>query len=156
MPKTPQELRSEILSRVKEYASVKFAKTPFIPGETPVRYAGRVFDHHELTSLVDSSLDFWLTAGRFAFPVTVKETAGFSRTELTNYLDSKKIETRNIFAGNILRQPAYGDIQHRVSGDLKNTDTIMNNSFFLGTFPGITQEQIDYTLTTIEKFIIAR
>lgn len=438
MPKTPQELRKEILALVKEYATVKFAKAPFVPGETPVRYAGRVFDHHELTSLVDSSLDFWLTAGRFAeefesefaaftgleyamlvnsgssanlvaftaltspllgdkrlkagdevisvaagfpttvnpiiqngmvpvfvdvdlgtynanieeikkaigpktraiflahtlgnpynldaimtlvkekdlfliedccdalgstykgkkvgtfghiasfsfypahhitlgeggavatndetlarivkslrdwgrdcycnggenntcgkrftgqygtlpvgydhkyvyshigynlkvtdmqaaigveqlkklpefcnrrrenfklwtkgfsqwsdkiflpvatagsdpawfaFPVTVKENAGFSRTELTNYLDSKKIETRNIFAGNILRQPAYGDIKHRVQGELKNTDTIMNNSFFLGTFPGITKEQIDYTLTTIEKFIIAR
>jgi CDP-6-deoxy-D-xylo-4-hexulose-3-dehydrase len=89
----------------------------------------------------------------FAFPVTVKENAGFSRTELTNYLDSKKIETRNIFAGNILKQPAYLAIKHRVQGTLNKTDIIMNNSFFLGTFPGITKEQIDYTIEAINAFV---
>jgi len=88
----------------------------------------------------------------FAFPVTIKEHAGFTRTELTNYLDVNKIETRNIFAGNMLRQPAYANIKHRVYGELKNTETIMTNSFFLGTFPGITQEQVDYTIAVIDKF----
>lgn len=89
----------------------------------------------------------------FAYPVTVHDTAGFSRTELTNHLDSNKIETRNIFAGNMLRQPAYQDIKHRVQGELKNTDMIMENSFFLGTYPGITQQHVDYTIDVIDKFV---
>ncbi|MBW1678839.1 MAG: lipopolysaccharide biosynthesis protein RfbH, partial [Deltaproteobacteria bacterium] len=82
----------------------------------------------------------------FAFPVTVKETAGFTRTELTNYLSENLIETRNLFGGNLLRQPAYRNIKHRKIGDLKNTDRIMNDTFFLGTYPGIGSEQIDYTM----------
>jgi CDP-6-deoxy-D-xylo-4-hexulose-3-dehydrase len=89
----------------------------------------------------------------FAFPVTVKEDAGFTRTEFTNYLDTKKIETRNLFAGNMLRQPAYADVPHRVAKDLKNTDIIMNDTFFLGTFPGLIKEQIDYSLEIIGSFI---
>jgi len=92
----------------------------------------------------------------FAFPVTVRETAGFTRTGLTNYLSDHLVETRNLFAGNILRQPAYRDITHRRIGDLSNTDRIMNDTFFLGTFPGIGEEQINYTLQIIADFLKAR
>jgi CDP-4-dehydro-6-deoxyglucose reductase, E1 len=92
----------------------------------------------------------------FAYPVTVRENAGFTRTELTIFLDTKKIETRNLFAGNLLRQPAYRDIHFRKQGDLPNTETIMNNTFFLGTYPGIGKEQIAYTLSAIDEFIINR
>jgi CDP-4-dehydro-6-deoxyglucose reductase, E1 len=89
----------------------------------------------------------------FAFPVTVRETAGFTRTELTNFLSKHLVETRNLFCGNLLRQPAYLDIQHRKIGDLTNTDRIMNDTFFLGTYPGIGMEQIDYSMSVIDKFI---
>ena len=89
----------------------------------------------------------------FAYPITVRDNAGFTRTELTNFLDMKKIETRNLFAGNLLRQPAYRDIQCRKHGDLPNTEMIMNNTFFLGTFPGIGKEQIAYTIATIDEFV---
>lgn len=89
----------------------------------------------------------------FAYPVTVKENSGFSRTELTNYLDKNKIETRNLFGGNLLRQPAYQDIAHRVSGSLQNSDTVMNNTFFLGTYPGLSCEMIDYSLSKIGAFL---
>ena len=90
----------------------------------------------------------------FAFPVTVTEGAGFSRTELTDYLNSRFVETRNLFGGNLLRQPAYVNIAHRVApGGLRRTDRIMNDTFFLGTYPGLTREQIDYTITTIADFI---
>ena len=89
----------------------------------------------------------------FAYPVMVREDAGFSRTELTSFLDKKKIETRNLFGGNILRQPAYQDIRHRISGSLENSDTVMNNTFFLGTYPGISGEMIDYSLKAIAAFI---
>jgi len=92
----------------------------------------------------------------FAFPVTVKETAGFTRTELTNYLSENLIETRNLFGGNLLRQPAYLNINHRKIGDLKNTDRIMNDTFFLGTFPGIGSEQIEYTMNIIDKSMRSR
>ena len=90
----------------------------------------------------------------FAFPVTVKEEAGFSRTELTDFLNNHLIETRNLFAGNLLRQPAYQGIDHRVAtGGLERTDRIMNDTFFLGTYPGMAKEQIEYTLSTIQAFI---
>ena len=89
----------------------------------------------------------------FAYPVTVKEDAGFTRTELTDYLSQNLVETRNIFGGNLLRQPAYLNIEKRVVGDLPVTDQIMNQSFFLGTFPGLSKDKIEYTLSVIEKFL---
>lgn len=92
----------------------------------------------------------------FAFPVTVEKSAGFTRTELTNCLSENMIETRNLFGGNLLRQPAYLSINHRQIGDLANTDRIMNDTFFLGTFPGIGKEQIEYTMNIIEKFVRSR
>ena len=92
----------------------------------------------------------------FAYPVTVRENASFERTELVEYLNENLIETRNLFGGNLLRQPAYSNIEHRKTSALKNTDRIMNHSFFLGTFPGIGREQIDYTMNVIHKFLTAR
>ena len=92
----------------------------------------------------------------FAYPIAVRRNAGFSRTELTLYLDENRIETRNLFGGNLLRQPAYQDIPHRVSGSLENSDTIMNNTFFLGTYPGLSNEMIDYSLGTIAAFLGSR
>jgi CDP-6-deoxy-D-xylo-4-hexulose-3-dehydrase len=90
----------------------------------------------------------------FAFPVTVAESAGFTRTALTDYLNSNQVETRNLFAGNLLRQPAYLGIEHRVApGGLEHTDRIMNDTFFLGTYPGLTKEHIDYTLRVVEEFL---
>jgi CDP-4-dehydro-6-deoxyglucose reductase, E1 len=89
----------------------------------------------------------------FAFPVSVRESAGFTRTELTNHLDAHLIETRNLFAGNLLRQPAYLDIPHRIAEKLDNTDFVMNNTFFLGTYPGMTLEMINYVLGVIDDFV---
>ena len=88
----------------------------------------------------------------FAFPITVKQTAPFSRTELTNFLNAHGVETRNLFAGNILMQPAYLNIEHRVAPDgLTVTNMIMNDTFFLGTYPGLAKEQIDYALSLIAQ-----
>lgn len=90
----------------------------------------------------------------FAFPVTVKESAGFTRTELTNYLNTNKVETRNLFGGNLLRQPAYREVAHRVApGGLSRTDQAMNGTFFLGTYPGLTAPQIEYTIAVIARFL---
>ena len=89
----------------------------------------------------------------FAFPITVKRDAGFTRTELTDYLSVHKVETRNLFGGNLLRQPAYLNIEKRVAGSLTVTDQIMNSTFFLGTYPGLTQDKIDYSLSVIQDFL---
>jgi len=88
----------------------------------------------------------------FAFPITVKSSASFTRVNIIEHLEKHKIMTRMIFAGNILRQPAYQNIPHRVVGDLVNTDLVMNNSFFIGVYPGINQNKIDYILKTFDKF----
>jgi CDP-6-deoxy-D-xylo-4-hexulose-3-dehydrase len=92
----------------------------------------------------------------FAFPVTVRKRAGFTRTEITNHLNKNMIETRNLFGGNLLRQPAYQNIKYRQIGNLENTDRIMNDTFFLGTFPGIGTVQIEYTMEIIKEFVRER
>jgi len=92
----------------------------------------------------------------FAFPITVRDNVDFTRTELTNYLSENLIETRNLFGGNLLCQPAYQNIKHRTISELKNTDRIMNNTFFLGTYPGIGIEQTEYTMSVIKSFLISR
>ena len=92
----------------------------------------------------------------FAYPVTVDPAAPFSRTELTSYLERRLVETRNLFAGNLLRQPAYSAIKHRVAESLTNTDSIMDRTFFLGTYPGLSKEMIGYSLSSIDEFVTAR
>jgi CDP-4-dehydro-6-deoxyglucose reductase, E1 len=89
----------------------------------------------------------------FAYPVTVREQARFTRTELTNHLSDHLIETRNLFGGNLLRQPAYRAIEKRVAGSLGVTDRVMNDTFFLGTYPGMSEEKIDYVLDVIGAFV---
>lgn len=89
----------------------------------------------------------------FAFPLTVREGAGFTRTELTAYLGEHLVETRNLFGGNLLRQPAYLNIPHRQVGALANTDRIMHDTFFLGVYPGLGKEQINYAVQMIDGFM---
>jgi CDP-4-dehydro-6-deoxyglucose reductase, E1 len=90
----------------------------------------------------------------FGFPVIVEENAPFTRTELTSYLEGKKIGTRNVFSGNLLRHPAYLDLKKkRLVGKMNNADIVMNRAFWLGVFPGIKQPQLKYVLKTLEIFI---
>ncbi|MGA3125526.1 MAG: lipopolysaccharide biosynthesis protein RfbH [Candidatus Korobacteraceae bacterium] len=80
----------------------------------------------------------------FGFPITVRHQAPFSRLELLTFYDEGKIGSRLLFAGNITRQPAYKDVPYRISGALTNTDTVMNQTFWLGIYPGITREMMDF------------
>jgi len=89
----------------------------------------------------------------FGFVLTVKEEAGFTRNELTRFLEANRIETRNLFSGNLLRQPAFMDIEHRLVGDLTNTDIIMERTFFIGVYPGINEAQIEYIGSVFERFL---
>ncbi len=89
----------------------------------------------------------------FAFVITVKENAGFTRNELTHFLEVNRIETRNLFSGNLLRHPAFEDIECRIVGDLNNTDIIMNNTFFIGVYPGINQLHLEWIQNTFHRFM---
>jgi CDP-6-deoxy-D-xylo-4-hexulose-3-dehydrase len=89
----------------------------------------------------------------FGFLLTVRKDAGFSRDEIVNYLEDNKIATRMLFAGNITRHPSFENVKYRVFGDLQHTDLIMNNTFWLGVYPGLNLEMIEYIVNKIEKFI---
>jgi CDP-6-deoxy-D-xylo-4-hexulose-3-dehydrase len=91
----------------------------------------------------------------FGFPLAVRSGAPFNRNQVIAYLEQRKIATRLLFAGNLLRQPAYKDIRHRVVGPLDNTDFVMNNVFWIGVYPGITSEMIDYVLDTFHHVATA-
>ena len=94
----------------------------------------------------------------FGFLISVKEDAGFTRNELAQHLESRKIQTRNLFAGNLLKHPAFDEMRksgegYRVVGDLKGTDFIMNNTLWIGVYPGMTKEMLDHMITTIKEFV---
>lgn len=88
----------------------------------------------------------------FGFMLCTRENDKFSRLELSKYLEDNKILTRQLFAGNLLRQPAYENIKHRVVGELTNTDYVMNNGIFIGVYPGLTDEKINYMIAQFESF----
>ncbi len=92
----------------------------------------------------------------FGYVITVRPGAPFTRTELVGALEGARIETRNLFAGNLLRHPAYAGIEHRVVGQLANSDVITTNTFFIGVYPGLTQEMIQHVLATFDRFIAAK
>ena len=80
----------------------------------------------------------------FGFPITVRPDAGVTRDEVTVRLESRGIRTRLLFGGNLTRQPAYTDVPFRVVGDLVNADVIMNDTFWVGIFPGLDQSMLGY------------
>lgn len=88
----------------------------------------------------------------FGFPITIKESAGFTRGELLTYLDDNKIGTRLLFAGNVTKQPYMQGRNYRVVGELTNSDRIMNQTFWVGIYPGLTEEMLDYTAEVIGQF----
>ncbi|MEN9562943.1 MAG: hypothetical protein RIR73_1187, partial [Chloroflexota bacterium] len=92
----------------------------------------------------------------FGFPIFVRESAPFTRDELVHHLNDQKIGTRLLFGGNLLRQPAYRNINHRVVGDLKRSDDVMHRVFWIGVYPGLTESMLDYVAETIQKFCETR
>jgi CDP-6-deoxy-D-xylo-4-hexulose-3-dehydrase len=91
----------------------------------------------------------------FGFPIGVKTSAPFTRDQLTRALEAQKIGTRLLFAGNLLRQPAYEGYEYRVIGDLANTDFVMNQVFWIGVYPGLTTEMLDFIAKTMTEFTVS-
>lgn len=89
----------------------------------------------------------------FCFVITVRPDAGFTRGELTAFLEAERIETRSLFSGNLLRHPAFEAIERRVVGDLAITDTVMNDTFFVGVYPGIDDPRMDYIIDAFSRFM---
>ena len=89
----------------------------------------------------------------FGFVITVRDDAGFTRADLIAYLEANRIETRSLFSGNLLRHPAFEPIERRVVGDLTNTDIVMNDTFFVGVYPGIDDARMDYVIDVIARFM---
>ncbi|KKP77999.1 MAG: NDP-hexose 3,4-dehydratase [Candidatus Moranbacteria bacterium GW2011_GWF2_35_39] len=113
-----------------------------------VKNLSKFRDYFYLPTDLPEAEAYWL-----AFPITIKDEAPFSRLELLRFLESNNIQTRLLFAGNILRQPAFKNVPRRVVGSLTNADKIMKDTFVIGCHHGLTDEMIDYVCKIFEKFI---
>jgi CDP-6-deoxy-D-xylo-4-hexulose-3-dehydrase len=89
----------------------------------------------------------------FGFPITLRENSGIGRVKLLRHLESKNIGSRLVFAGNLTRQPYFQNQNYRVSGDLKNTDTVMNQSFWLGVTPMLTNEMLNFVIVSLKELL---
>jgi CDP-6-deoxy-D-xylo-4-hexulose-3-dehydrase len=89
----------------------------------------------------------------FGFAITVRKNAGFARADIVRYLEANRIETRTLFAGNLLRHPAFQGIPHRIVADLTNTDIVMNDTFFVGVYPGLDSSRLDHMASAFTRFM---
>ena len=88
----------------------------------------------------------------FAFPITIKKDVRINRNDLVQYLEENKIMTRLLFGGNLTKQPAYKNVKYRKASDLSNTDYIMNNTFFIGIYPGLNEIHMNYIIDIFKKY----
>jgi CDP-6-deoxy-D-xylo-4-hexulose-3-dehydrase len=91
----------------------------------------------------------------FSFPLTIRDDIPFDRKTITMYLEDRMVQTRPLFAGNIARQPAYANVKSRTVGKLTNSDRVLFNNFFIGVYPGLSIEEIDYIATCMNDFLKA-
>jgi CDP-4-dehydro-6-deoxyglucose reductase, E1 len=91
----------------------------------------------------------------FGFPISISSRAPFKTVELCRLLNQKKVATRQLFCGNLTRQPAYKNIQYRIVGDLNNTDFTMSQTFWLGVYPGLSDEQLAYMVESVHAAVLA-
>lgn len=107
-------------------------------------------DHLILPKVLENADPCW-----FGFPLTIKDSAPFTRNQITEYLEANQIATRSLFSGNILRHPSLAEAKTRVYGSLENTDYIMNNTFWIGVYPGIDRQMMKYILNKFDQFLSA-
>lgn len=130
------------LDRLEEFIAKRRANFAYLKAKL-----ASVAEYLHLPESTPNSEPSW-----FGFPLIVKDSAGVKRTDLINFLEENKIGTRLLFAGNLTKQPYMSGRNYRVSGDLINTDVVMNQTFWLGTFPALGEEQLDYIAEKLEEF----
>jgi len=134
-------------------AAIGCAQLQKLPAFTAQRQANFEYLRRHLEPLSDCLLLPEATEGSepswFGFPLTVLEGSSRSRQEVVRFLEDRKIGTRLLFAGNLLRQPAYRSVAHRVSGELRQADRIMERTFWIGVYPGLTQPMLDYMIESL-------
>ena len=89
----------------------------------------------------------------FGYAITVKDNPKFSRDDIVKYLNENRVATRLMFGGNLIKQPAYRDKNFKISGELINADVVMNSTFWIGVYPGLTSEMIEFMLDKIKAFV---
>jgi len=130
-----KKLRKFIIARKKNFSIYK-------------RFFSHYQDYFILPQATPKSDPSW-----FAFPLTIRPDAPFSRFDLTYFFEMHKIQTRPLFTGNITKQPGFKNINHRVVGDTSNADLIHTNTFFIGVYPGLTNAHTNYVCEMFEKFL---
>jgi CDP-6-deoxy-D-xylo-4-hexulose-3-dehydrase len=140
-------------------AAIGLAQLPKLTEFNRLRQQRFEWLHEHLLRYEDALvLPTWLPEAKpawFAFPITVRPEAGFTRGQLVRHLAACRIETRFLFAGNILNQPAYRQIERRVVGELRTAELVARNTFFVGVYPALTEAQIGYMLETIDQFFVS-
>ena len=136
------------LSKASTFIDKRRSNFEYLSEKMEEHNLGRFFDFVKIDAEANPS---W-----FGFMMTIKPDIKVARRDVISYLDSKKIGTRLLFAGNITRQPYFKELEHRVSGSLHNTDLAMRNSFWVGLFPGLKPRQLDYIVETLGKFFKQR
>ncbi|QDM42458.1 lipopolysaccharide biosynthesis protein RfbH [Paenibacillus thiaminolyticus] len=138
-------------------AAVGVAQLKKLPGFIAKRKQNFTFLKKALKPLEDMLILPEATEGSdpswFGFPITLREEAPISRGELVQGLEKNRIGTRLLFAGNLLRQPAYANIHCRIVGELRNTDRIMNQTFWVGVYPGLTEEMLQHTANVLHQLL---
>lgn len=132
-------------------AAVGVAQLVKLPGFIEARRNNFQVLHEGLSDLQEYFILPEATAGSrpswFGFPIAVRPEARFTREQMTRHLENHKIATRLLFAGNLMRQPAYREINCRVVGNLRNSDFVMNQVFWIGVYPGLTRKKIEYIIS---------
>jgi CDP-4-dehydro-6-deoxyglucose reductase, E1 len=130
------------MDRLEEFIAKRRANFAYLKGRL-----ASVADFLRLPETTPNSEPSW-----FGFPLVLKESSGVKRADLINFLEENKIGTRLLFAGNLTKQPYMAGRDYRVSGELTNTDVVMNQTFWVGTFPGLGPAQLDYIADKLEEF----
>jgi len=137
-------------------AACALAQMDRLPGFIEARKRNFVFLKDRLKSCEEFLILPEATPGSdpswFGFPITIRDEAGITRVDLLKYLDQYKIGTRLLFAGNLTRQPYFQGRTYRVSGELINTDKVMNNTFWIGVYPGLDEEMLSFVVEKLETF----
>lgn len=130
------------LKRLPEFIQKRNSNFAYLSGRLST-----LTDFIDLTTSTENSIPSW-----FGFLITLKSDSGVKTVDLIRYLDQNKIGTRLLFAGNLTRQPSFKDVKYRVVGELVNTEVTMNQSFWVGIYPALGEEQLDYIAEKMEDF----